>query len=170
MLKKFFTQKIKFTRKHKGFSLVELLVSMAIIAVLLGLVGFGIATAQRNSRDSQRRQKVSDIKLALEDYLIRESSYPTEQSEFCNGGDNLQIATSGDPITIEVSGPTQAADDTSTTGTRYCYSNDGQGGYILGALLENGEWYDASSSITGTGEADSTNCGTGQELFASDCS
>jgi prepilin-type N-terminal cleavage/methylation domain-containing protein len=148
------------SRKLKGFSLVELLVSMAIIAVLLGLVGFGIATAQRNSRDSQRRQKVGDIRLALEDYLTRRNRYPSETNPNEISASKTQIIldqSSDRPIIIELSGPSEAAAQgpSSPTSTVYCYQiSPTDGGYLLGALLENGEWFDQSSTLSGTGSCD----------------
>jgi prepilin-type N-terminal cleavage/methylation domain-containing protein len=164
--------------KFKAFSLVELLVAMAIIAVLLGLVGYGISVAQRNSRDTQRRQTVNDIKLGLEDYLIREYFYPDNpDQQLCNGVENLVIKLRGDrqPIEIAVSGPTKASDETTVRSTRYCYRPDDEGGYFLGALLENGEWYDASSSMTGSNEVNDEVCGNNEtksprEAFNDSCS
>ncbi|MFW5702457.1 MAG: type II secretion system protein [Candidatus Dojkabacteria bacterium] len=150
----------KLKRKVQGFSLVELLVTMAIIAVLLGLVGFGIATAQRNSRDSQRRQTVSDVRLALEDYLTRTNQYPTA-AQFSQDGTQITIGSgvlpAGSEIQIEVSGAQVPAATTGSGGTQYCYQADGNGGYILGAKLENGDWFDQSSTIAGTAECSDSN-------------
>jgi prepilin-type N-terminal cleavage/methylation domain-containing protein len=144
----------------KGFSLIELLISMAIIAVLLGLVGFGIAVAQRNSRDSQRRQKVSDIKLALEDYLTRKNAYPSaDKFSYDKANEIIKIDTGGsNAIEIEVKGAsTPAAGDKTESGkTRYCYDKSSSGdGYLLGALLENKEWFDQSSTVEGQDKCDS---------------
>jgi prepilin-type N-terminal cleavage/methylation domain-containing protein len=143
---------MNFKKKLKGFSLVELLVSMAIIAVLLGLVGFGIATAQRSARDNQRQQKLSDIQLALEDFQIRKNRYPEPQTEFQLGSDQLVLTVSGgNDITVQFDGPTRAqteAQGTTAEGSVYCYQKaDGGGGYLLGVKLENGEWFDKSSTL-----------------------
>jgi|OM-RGC.v1.035454098 hypothetical protein len=40
--------------------------------------------------------------------------------------------------------------------TRYCYELQATGGYILGAKLENGQWFDLSSSLTGDDCTDSS--------------
>ncbi|MBD3362242.1 prepilin-type N-terminal cleavage/methylation domain-containing protein [Candidatus Dojkabacteria bacterium] len=51
----------------KAFSLVELLVAMAIIAVLISIAAYGINIVQRNARDTKRRKAVEDIILVMAD-------------------------------------------------------------------------------------------------------
>lgn len=149
----------------KAFSLIELLVAMAIIAVLLGLVGFGISTAQRNSRDSQRRQKVADIKLVLEDYNTRKNTYPGTLPAATSTTVTVDATATGGSVTM--SGPTLVLPTTTITGstssgTEYCYkANTAQGGYKIGALLESGSWYYSNTdnvAPTGSGLTVDTNC------------
>jgi prepilin-type N-terminal cleavage/methylation domain-containing protein len=126
--------------KTKAFSLVELLVSMAIIAILLGLAGFGIATAQRNQRNAQRRQAVANISLAITDYQTQYNKFPTK-AQFSTQGDKIILSapTGGTTFSeIPASGPAKP----STTGTTitndsayYCYDVTGNG-YLLGVKLE----------------------------------
>jgi prepilin-type N-terminal cleavage/methylation domain-containing protein len=143
-------------RNTKAFTLVELLVTMAIIAVILGMTVFGISLAQRASRDAQRRNAVDDVGLALQSYFELNNSYPST-SEVTVSGTSIQV---GDPLDkgaleVELKGvigvasgglnnPT--ADLTDTSGTEYCYELL-QNGYILGALLENGDWYEAGAVV-----------------------
>lgn len=123
------------TNKLAGFSLVELLVAMAIIAILLGLVGFGIATAQRNSRDSQRRQITSDFKLAMENYLIQYNRYPAI-ADVVRTANGISLEDGTTVVqTIPTTGPATPAATTTAAGTQYCYSNN-NGIYQFGADLE----------------------------------
>jgi len=142
-------------RKQKGFSLVELLVSMAIIAVLLALVGYGISIAQRNSRDSQRRQKIADLQLALQDYQQKYNTFPADiDVHAVTSGTSITMTNSADvggavDENLNLSGPTKPSgtnkSDAGSTG--YCYHNDtANGGYELGAALEAGDVVDGSST------------------------
>jgi len=136
-----------FHTKYRAFSLVELLVAMAIIGVLLGLVVFGISTAQLNSRDAQRRQKLADIQIAITDYQGRTNSYPATGS-VAPTATQLSFGTA----TVPVAGPAQYQLGTgagptgkvsNASATTYCYAaNDPKYVYIVGAKLEsgNGAW------------------------------
>lgn len=60
----------------KGFTLIELMVAISIIAILstIGIVSF--TQAQRVSRDTKRKQDLRSIQSALELYRITNGSYP----------------------------------------------------------------------------------------------
>jgi prepilin-type N-terminal cleavage/methylation domain-containing protein len=145
----------------KAFSLIELLVSMAIIAVLIGLVGFGVATAQRNARDNQRQQKVADIRVGLTDYLTKHNEYPHVSDDINITSDEIILGPDDtNPIVIQLDGPTEASSETGPSGAQYCYGlREDDGGYILGVKLENGEWFDQSSTISGEKACSDTNTG-----------
>ncbi len=51
--------------KKNAFSLVELLVAMAIIALLISIAAFGINIVQRNSRNTERKKELDNIRLAI---------------------------------------------------------------------------------------------------------
>jgi prepilin-type N-terminal cleavage/methylation domain-containing protein len=75
----------------KGFSLVELLVAMAIIAVLISIAAFGIGILQRNSRNTVRRNELNNIRLAL---IEREGNTGTPISALTStSGSTLTIST-----------------------------------------------------------------------------
>ena len=64
----------KYMPNKKGFSLVELLVAMAIIAVLISIAAYGIGIVQRSARNTQRRQMLADIQLLITDIQANYSS------------------------------------------------------------------------------------------------
>jgi len=143
-------------KNKKAFTLVELLAAMAIIAILIGLAGFGISTALRASRNSQREKMVDNLQVAIQDYLGRQQAYPTSIT-LANGFLVLNPAPSGDPIQVPVKGVTVPKASTDSQGTQYCYSNAivGADGYILGAKLEGGSWYDLGTATTDSCATDS---------------
>lgn len=55
-------------RDDRGFTLIELLVVIAIIAVLAALVLAALSSAQKGSRDAQRRSDLNQYKTALAQY------------------------------------------------------------------------------------------------------
>jgi general secretion pathway protein G len=72
--------------KNKGFTLVELLVVMAILGILVTLVAGGFRTAQMRGRDSKRKSDLKEIANALEVFYSDHNKYPDasgEQIEAC---------------------------------------------------------------------------------------
>lgn len=74
-------------KQKKGFSLVELLVAMAIIAVLISIAAFGIQIVQRNARNTRRRKFVQDMILQIQDIQANTLKYPDNTT--VNGNDIL---------------------------------------------------------------------------------
>lgn len=75
-----------------GFSLVEMLVVVAIVGLLIGLVGTGAIRQLQNSRVSAAEAQIAQLRSALDIFLIETGRYPTEQE-----GLNALIA---DPTTV----------------------------------------------------------------------
>lgn len=122
-------------KKLKAFTLIELMVAMAIIAVLMGLSLFGISTANRISRDNQRRAAVKDVAAALTAHYAQNSEYPS----------TIQFHTSGNVVvgtqTVPLNGIAKPGSTTDGAQTAYCYKVV-SGGYKLGSILESGGFFD----------------------------
>ena len=78
--------------KIDGFTLVELLVVMAIIGVLASLVVGGFRSAQMRGRDAQRKSDLKQISQALEMFYSDYNRYPS-------GSGGLIMACPYDPDT-----------------------------------------------------------------------
>lgn len=130
----------------KGFTLVELLVAMAIIAVLIGLSVYGIGLALRASRDTQREETLNSIRTALTDYLATNNSYPGN-TEVSYANNIISVGNES----IEVEGHLVPTTSTDSNGTQYCYGKTSSG-YLLSVELENGQYYEL-------GTEDSNSCG-----------
>lgn len=65
-----------FGKKLLGFTLVELLIVVSIIAILAGLVFAAFTRAQVNARDARRVNDLNQVKTALELYFEENSVYP----------------------------------------------------------------------------------------------
>lgn len=135
----------KFAKEKKAFTLVELMVVLAIAAVLMGLAAFGIATALRVLRDNQRRDSVRNIAVGLNAYYADNSRYPT----------NITLTTTTFTVAagyaVPLNGVAQATASgaASASATAYCY-NTTTDGFRLGAKLETGTWFMLGSAATVT--------------------
>lgn len=66
--------------KRNGFTLVELLVVMAILGVLTTLIAGGYRSAQMRGRDAQRKGDLKEIANSLELYYADYGEYPNQIS------------------------------------------------------------------------------------------
>jgi len=63
---------------EKGFTLLELLIVIAIIGILVAMGTVSYSTAQKKARDAQRRADLKAIQNAFEQYYAQNNgSYPT---------------------------------------------------------------------------------------------
>ena len=163
-------------RQTKGFTLVELMVAMAIIGVLLGLAIFGVSAAQRGQRDTARKAALQDINIGIQDYYDRNNRYPAyvrgdgtniylSDNSGCTGAKTITVPLKNVQTTGGTTGCT-AGSTAVTIGstvdnqyTRICLRMSGAtAGYIIGTRLENASVFDVGSS---SDHSDSANgCGS----------
>ena len=70
---------------RKGFSLVEMLVVIGILAILIGIGMNTFSGATRKAQQARAQALVSDVATALESILIKEGSFP---SRMLSDGEN----------------------------------------------------------------------------------
>ena len=71
----------KLLRTNFGFTLVELLVVMAILSSLVALVAGGYRSAQTRGTDAQRKADLRELANALELFYEDYKQYPPESNE-----------------------------------------------------------------------------------------
>lgn len=143
-------------RSRKAFTLIELLIVIAVIGILAGIVVFSVTGAQKKSRDNTRKTDIEQIKSALEMYKQANGAYPesgcSDNSAGCYspGGSVYYIVIQGSN-TSGTSGSTVfksaiskylspvPTDPTNTNDYRYLYFKGSAGGYyLLSKKLESG--------------------------------
>jgi len=122
--------------KKRGFTLVELLVVVAIIGLLSGMVVISIKNVKAKARDSQRVSDMNTIVTALNMYHNDSNFYPIFDG-YITGTDDLTTAVKSVGATS-----TLPIDPTNTGDYRYYYqSTDGEDFYL--------EYYLETNSIKG---------------------
>ena len=158
-------------KKLSGFTLVELLVAMAIIGVLIALAIYGVSAAQRAQRDTARKSASQDISVGIQDYYDRNSIYPDWVSYIdgyvylyrsgttCASQANLSNKCVAVPLKGNIApGSNVAAGSfsnaspikylggaTNANESRYCIHIEDDG-YTLGGKLENETWIHVGST------------------------
>ena len=113
-------------RISKGFTLIEMLIVITIIALLASLILVGMGGARAKTRDARRIADLHNVMNALELYYSKSYSYPD-----ANNWDGLVE----DLITGDI-GVTRVPKDPLSDGTyEYGVSDDNQD-YVLKATLE----------------------------------
>jgi prepilin-type N-terminal cleavage/methylation domain-containing protein len=90
-------------KKEKGFTLIEIVLVLAIAGLLLVIVFLAVAGAQKSRRDTQRKNDLSRVAANLETYAGNNNgAYPATQAAFNglfqSGGQYYLGATTVDPL------------------------------------------------------------------------
>lgn len=87
----------------RGFTLLELLVTISIIGILMALATVSFTTAQKNGRDSRRRADVENVRKALEQYYALNTQYPA----VCDAASLVTVLPNGLPTDPKNTAPYQ---------------------------------------------------------------
>lgn len=96
----------------RGFTIVELIVVITVIAILATIVIVSYSSVQKSSRDSQRKSDVTQVKIALEKYYADNGQFPAVCSADGTACNISSLATPLNPyiqsIPIDPSGTANA--------------------------------------------------------------
>jgi len=142
---------------QKGFTLVELLVVISIIAIL-SVIGITVFSGvQKSTRDARRKADLHAISLALEQYKVKNGTYPQ------TGGGSFNSDSGSDPwitgldssyMTIVPRDPKNTGGGPYAGGYTYNYTSGDHYGatggsyFILVAHLENPNSADKKTQCT----------------------
>lgn len=120
--------------KQGGFTLVEMLIVIAVIAILAGVILTGVTGFQATARDTRRIGDMKNVQNFLELYFNRCGFYP--------GADDCSTASDPDTwaeLTTAMQDITSNLPQPQSTNFEYDYGVDAAGGrlnYTIGAELE----------------------------------
>jgi prepilin-type N-terminal cleavage/methylation domain-containing protein len=86
--------KVKILQKREqGFTLIEIVLVLAIAGLILLMVFLAVSGAQRSRRDTQRKEDVSRIASQLEAYASNnQGAYPKTNAELNTAATSLKVA------------------------------------------------------------------------------
>lgn len=122
---------------RKGFTIIELMVSIAIIAILTALIIVSFSNIKAKNRDARRMEDLKSISNALNLYYSTAHQFPTStggSTEYIDG------ATDAMSIALESAGniPQAPTDPLNSGNYRYTYQSANGTDYTLGFCLETG--------------------------------
>ncbi len=131
---------------RKGFTLIEILVVMAIISVMVGMVGGNFLTSRLRSRDAERKNALSQISKALELYYNDYNKYAESINGQVNGiGWGNTFIDANNTVYMK-----QIPSDSRAPSQQYYYETDStQTKYRLYTRLENEQ--DLDTDLDGDG-------------------
>lgn len=113
----------------KAYTLIEMLMVVAIIGVLASSILVGLSGTRAKARDSRRITDLKSVQTALELYYGKYNSYPSNIGNW----DDLTTILTSEETGIQVNKIPK--DPLSGSGKMYLYASDGQT-YVLGAQME----------------------------------
>lgn len=120
----------------KGFTLIELIIVVAIIGILASIVLVGLGGFRARGRDARRIADLKQVQNGLELYFARCGHYPGT----ANCASNAAAATWSDMSSALLNsglGVNQVPDDPITANNYgYCREAASTGRYVIGSVLE----------------------------------
>lgn len=87
--------KTKRNKNNKGFSLIELIIAVAILVVLSGLLAPQLIKYIEKSREAKDMQAIDSVYVAMNTALADENAYDSFVKETATGGSLIKLTTDG---------------------------------------------------------------------------
>jgi len=131
----------------KGFTLIEMLIVVAIIGILSALILVGLSSFRTRGRDARRIADVKQVQNGLEIYYTKNLKYPTVTSGSpASRWTELTTALTGAGI-----GLTQVPKDPLEPDSSYDYKDgNNQQNYVIAVTLEDGTNTNLKNDIDGS--------------------
>jgi len=139
-------------KSKRGFTLVEVLIVIAVIGILASIILVGLGNVRPGARDTRRISDLRSVQGALEVYFNKCGYYPnptasaqqlaspecqTDVNEYKDLEGALTVAGVAKQIPHDPQWDGQSSWDPQTVGTDYGYAADSSGtSYVLAARLE----------------------------------
>lgn len=141
-------------RSLKGFTILELIIGMAIVAVLMGLGIAGITTLQQSTRNTERRNALQSVYTEVEAMRGDFGAYPEQikvvtystsstvivlcqragSGTSCGTGGSRNVTLANSAYIVQNS----TENSSNTTESVYCYSRPSATSFSVAVLLEGG--------------------------------
>ena len=158
-----FNLKIKNSLQGKGFTLVELMIAVSIVAIIssVGLVYFG--QSQKLARDAKRKQDLQAITVALELYHQKNKHYPcttgfissgTTQSDWITNDTSVAGCSTGGNLDSQYIKPAVPIDPSNQSAGSAPYTGDTTLGYGYYSTTGCGDTYVVFAGLENTNDKD----------------
>lgn len=104
-------------QKHQsGFTLIELIVVIAIIGILAGIAMVNVRNAQRKAQETALRDDLHELRKAIDDFYADKQRYPSDLNELVPNylrkipNDPITKQPDWDTVQDQPADPDQAAD------------------------------------------------------------
>jgi len=125
--------------KNKGFTLIEMLVVIAVIGLLASLILVGLSSFRTRGRDTRRVADTKEVQNGLELYYMKNGAYPIVSGGNASARwDSLRTSLTGAGIGIN-----DIPQDPTAPTRSYDYQSDGQH-YVVAVTIEDP---DANTSL-----------------------
>ncbi|MBI4993780.1 type II secretion system protein [Candidatus Wolfebacteria bacterium] len=136
----------------KGFTLIEMLIVVAIIAILSSVFLVGLRGFRSSAYDARRLADLQKIQSYLEIYYTKYRCYPSSQTPGCSTGADTSVSWADLGTALNAAGVVNNLPNDPIPGGTYSYgiSADRQS-YVLGAPLTAGHSaYNEPTTIAAT--------------------